>query len=97
MQLLLIILWLRLCCFAVDVEENRDITVLQLTDPQIQDATQVRDGEELRTDQINYWQPENMDENCFDIIRQTIEKTNLDLILITGDLVRRMLYIQKIY
>lgn len=60
---------------------------MQLTDPQIQDSTQVRAGETLRNDQKTYWKPENMDKNCFDILRQTIEETNPDLILITGDLV----------
>ena len=40
--------------FLVDVEEGRDITVLQLTDTQIQDSTQVREGTTLREDQIAY-------------------------------------------
>lgn len=73
--------------FVVEVEECRDITVLQLTDTQIEDSDQVREGTTLRPDQIEHWKPEKMDENCFDICRQTIEKTNPDLILITGDLV----------
>lgn len=73
--------------FVVEVEGGRDITVLQLTDAQIEDSSQVRAGEALRNDQIEHWKPENMDKNCFDIIRQTIEESNPDLILITGDLV----------
>ena len=73
--------------FEVVVEENRAITVLQLTDTQIVDSTQVREGRTLRNDQIEYWKPEHMHERCFDICRQVIEKTNPDLILITGDLV----------
>lgn len=73
--------------FVVEVEEGSDITVLQLTDTQIEDSDQVREGTTLRPDQIEHWKPEKMNENCFDICRQTIEKTNPDLILITGDLV----------
>ena len=73
--------------FIVEVEEGRDITILQLTDTQIEDSSQVRAGETLRSDQIEHWKPENMDKNCFDICRQAIEKTKPDLILITGDLV----------
>ena len=73
--------------FVVEVEENRDIRVLQLTDTQIEDSSQVREGEVLRDDQKEYWKPEYMDDRCFDILRQTIEETNPDLILITGDLV----------
>lgn len=73
--------------FVVKVPENRDMVVLQLTDTQIEDSTQVREGSSFNSMQDAYWKPEYMDERCFDICRQTVEKTKPDLILVTGDLV----------
>lgn len=54
--------------FVVDVEEGRDPVILQLTDPQFRDTTQ-------------------MEERAFAPMRETIEKVNPDLILVTGDIV----------
>ena len=57
----------------VDVESGCDPVVLQLTDPQIMDAA---NSGGLTTE-----------EKCYQYLRETIEKTNPDLILVTGDLV----------
>lgn len=71
--------------FIVDVEAGREIRVLQLTDTQIIDAAQERPGR----GGVDYknWATDKMDERCFNYIKKTIENTNPDLILMTGDLV----------
>jgi len=73
--------------FTVNVEENRDIVILQLTDLQIIDASQARTENRLSAYEKDYWAPEKMDERCFLGVRETIEAVKPDLILITGDLV----------
>lgn len=71
--------------FTVEVEEDRDIVVLQLTDPQIIDASQARSG---RTGvSYSYWGPDKMEDRCFGYMRETIESVNPDFIILTGDLV----------
>ncbi len=71
--------------FTVDVEEGREIRVLQLTDTQIIDASQARPG---RTG-VDYenWVPENMNKACFKYITQVVNVYKPDLIIMTGDLV----------
>ena len=54
--------------FTVEIAEGEDPIVLQLSDPQFWDATNVK-------------------EYCYDYITETIEATNPDLIIVTGDLV----------
>ena len=73
--------------FTVDVEAGREPVILHLTDPQIIDASQARTEDRLDESQKKYWAQDQMDERCFDYIRETVENTNPDLILITGDLV----------
>lgn len=73
--------------FVVDVEEGREPVILHLTDPQIIDSSQARTDDRLNSSEKVRWAPDQMDELCFDYLRETIESTNPDLILITGDLV----------
>ncbi|MBR4720455.1 MAG: metallophosphoesterase [Clostridia bacterium] len=72
--------------FEVNVE-GRDAVVLQLTDPQIIDATQVREGVAFAQQKRDFWLPELMNKRLFNDMRSLIEKVNPDLILLTGDLV----------
>lgn len=72
--------------FVVDVEKGREIVVLQLSDTQIMDSSQMR-GNILSATQQAYYQPDLTDERCYDYLREVIEATNPDLILMTGDLV----------
>lgn len=72
--------------FVVDIESGRDIVILQLTDPQIIDSAQVCDKSTSIFWQP-FWQPELTDERLFGDLGRIIEKTNPDLILLTGDLV----------
>ena len=69
--------------FIVEVPEGRDPVILQISDPQIIDSTQARPGESVSS----YYAPEKMEDRLFKFLRETIEATKPDLILITGDLV----------
>ena len=69
--------------FIVDVPTGRDPIVLQLTDTQIIDAGQIRPGR----DGVDtaFWATDQVEERCYNFITETINATNPDLILLTGD------------
>ena len=71
--------------FVVEVPKGRDPVVLQLSDTQIIDASQERPGRGGVL--YDWWATDKMDERCFDFVRETIEATNPDFIIITGDVV----------
>ena len=71
--------------FLVSVPEDRDPVILQLTDTQIIDPGQARTP--LAASAEEYWAIEKRDQLCYDFIRETVEKTEPDLIIITGDLI----------
>ena len=73
--------------FTVEVDDERDFVVLQLSDPQIVDSSQQRTSSRLGSVLTEYWAPEKMDDRCFNYLRYTIEQSNPDLIIITGDIV----------
>lgn len=73
--------------FLVEVEEGREPVVLQLTDPQVIDSAQARTENRLDNDSDVYWAPDKFEERLGVYFRETIEETNPDLILITGDLI----------
>ncbi|MBR5499953.1 MAG: metallophosphoesterase [Clostridia bacterium] len=73
--------------FIIEVESGRDPVILQLTDPQILDAAQQRVPNRISGAQANYYATNRMETNCFQYMRETIEATKPDLILLTGDLV----------
>ena len=70
--------------FLVEVPENRDPVVLQLTDAQIIDGGQVR-AEDANSISKTFYATANIQKYCYDYIAETIEATNPDLILLTGD------------
>ena len=70
--------------FIVEVPEGRNPVILQISDPQIIDASQARPGD---TGTSSYYNPEKMEDRLFKFLRETINTTKPDLILITGDLV----------
>jgi len=76
--------------FIVEVEEGRDITVLQISDPQLADSTQLRPADSLRLDDYSKWYntPDKREEKCFSFIRKTIEAVKPDFMFVAGDLVR---------
>ena len=73
--------------FEVNIESGREAVILQLTDPQIIDATQVREGVAFSQQKVNFWQPSLINKRLFNDMRALIEEVNPDLILMTGDLV----------
>lgn len=73
--------------FIVEVEEYRDVVVLQLTDTQIIDSAQQRYEERLDPEMKTYWATESLDDRCFNYLRKIIKEVNPDLIIMTGDLV----------
>lgn len=73
--------------FVVDVEEGREIRVLQLTDPQIIDSSQQRYEGRLSASETSRWASDQMEERVFKYIRDAVERSDPDLILMTGDLV----------
>ena len=84
------------CDFVVDLSASRgkgQVRVLQLTDPQMIDTTQIVDGTSLPSDdhisesEMKAWRAENFDCQCGNHIRSLVAQTNPDLIFITGDLV----------
>ncbi|MBE7079373.1 MAG: hypothetical protein E7380_05915 [Clostridiales bacterium] len=73
--------------FTVEVETGRDPIVLQLSDPQIIDAGQERYPDRLGGTLDTIWATDTVEENCYQYIRETVQNTNPDLIIITGDIV----------
>jgi len=69
----------------IEVEEGRAIRVLQLSDTQIIDASQTRPGRDGVNDVL--YAPDQMEERVFKYIRDAVERTNPDLIILTGDIV----------
>lgn len=66
--------------FVVEVEDGRDVKVLQITDTQLVDSTQAS-----FSGLNDLYKPENFEENCFKYIREAVERTEPDLIIMTGD------------
>lgn len=73
--------------FEVNIESGRDAVILQLTDPQIIDSMQVREGVAYSQEKKDFWQPVLMHKRLFKDLKALIETVNPDLILLTGDLV----------
>lgn len=71
--------------FIVDVPADRDPIVLQLTDPQIANGANVTGGGEGSAQ--DWWRTYDAETLCYPYIRETIEQTNPDLILVTGDMI----------
>ena len=69
--------------FTVEVPEGRDIRVLQITDPQLIDNTQIREGDSVS----DIYRPEKTEEYCYRYIRQAVDRYDPDLIILTGDIV----------
>ncbi|MBR3895398.1 MAG: metallophosphoesterase [Clostridia bacterium] len=75
------------CDFVLQLEEAREIRLLQLTDMQFIDSTQRRTPERLSMREVEEWLPEKFDLQCADQIRALVERVKPDLIFITGDLI----------
>ena len=73
--------------FIVEVAEGKEPIVLQITDTQIIDASQLRSNERISDTEKTYWAKNKTTERCYNCIREVIEKTKPDLIIHTGDMV----------
>lgn len=71
--------------FIVNVPSGKDVVVLQLTDTQIIDGAQSRPDVDSG-DKITY-ATDKIPQYCYDYLTETIEATNPDFIIITGDIV----------
>lgn len=73
--------------FIVEIPVDKDPVVLQLTDPQIIDSAQMRTPDRLTEQEQCFWATDRVEECCYRYIRETVQETKPDLILVTGDLV----------
>ncbi len=73
--------------FEVNVESGREPVILQITDTQIIDSNQIREGVTMNPYGIAFWKPNLMDQRLYSGLRQLITEVDPDLILMTGDLV----------
>ena len=71
--------------FVVKVPTDRQPVVLQLTDPQIIDASQARPGRPgVNT---TFWAKDQIEERCYNFFTEIINAVKPDLIIITGDII----------
>ena len=73
--------------FTVKIPSDGELKILQLTDTQIIDSSQMRTPNRLTASMIEMWSPANIDKNCFNYITELIESENPDLIILTGDII----------
>ena len=73
--------------FTIEMPVDRELKILQLTDTQIIDSSQMRYPERLAAGQIQTWARGNIDKNCFNYITELIESERPDLIILTGDII----------
>ena len=72
--------------FIIELSDKKIPIVLQLSDTQILDASQAVPGR-LTGGEESYWAKDKKEERCFKYIREIVENTKPDLILIAGDIV----------
>ena len=73
--------------FVVEVEKGRDPIVLQLTDTQIIDSSQQRNPNRLGAEKTEYWAKDKKEDRCYKYIREVVNRTQPDLIILTGDII----------
>lgn len=69
------------------IPDSERLRILQLTDMQIIDASQLRRPDRLSERELERWAPTMVEKNCFSHIRDIVTQTRPHLILITGDIV----------
>lgn len=79
--------WYKELDFVLEVEDGRDIRILFLADTQLIDSSQMRHPDRLDNVEQHKWGPNMVEANCFNYIRDTIEMTDPDLIILVGDIV----------
>ena len=71
--------------FLINIPEGKTPVILQLSDPQMIDSSQALQGR-LCEEESSYWAKDKKEERCFSFIRETVQNTSPDLILVAGDL-----------
>ncbi len=66
--------------------EKDEIKILQLTDMQVIDSSQQRAPDRLCESEYLKWLPETKEKNLYRYIRELVQRTSPDLIIITGDI-----------
>ena len=75
--------------FLITVPDDRDPIILQLADPQVIDSSQRRADSTLSDEMIAAWGPTTREERCYKYIRELVQNTNPDLVLVSGDVIYR--------
>ena len=73
--------------FHITIPDDRDPVILQLGDPQIIDSDQATGSLNDKAKEMWKWGKDVLEEHCYKYIRETVEATNPDLILVTGDII----------
>jgi len=78
--------------FLMHIKSGKDIKILQLTDTQLVDLSQTRNSKRYASILKEYPKEtldmiSNRDLKCYSYIRELVEKTSPDLIVLTGDLI----------
>ncbi len=73
--------------YVMDLNVDRELKILQITDTQIIDAAQCRTEDRLGASQKAAWATENMYNNLLRYIVKAVNDTKPDLILLTGDII----------
>lgn len=71
--------------FVLDVAEGKNFKVLQISDPQVADMSQIRSGREVNGGLQLLWA--DRDFSVYAKLKKTIEETQPDLILLAGDII----------
>lgn len=70
-----------------EIPMTNGFRILQLTDMQIIDGAQQRRPDRLKPNEAVIWRTENIERNGYRHIREAVERTSPNLIILTGDLV----------
>ena len=73
--------------FTIEIPSDREMRILQITDTQIIDSSQMRSSDRLPASMAKDWSPANVDKLCFNYVTELIESEQPDLILVTGDII----------
>ena len=73
--------------FTLNINHSGNVKILQITDMQTIDANQRRTPDRIDGWKLTDWVPEKNDENTYKYIRELIERSHPDLIIITGDII----------
>lgn len=71
--------------FTIKMPKSGVLSILQVTDTQIIDASQRRFPERLRQDEIDLWQPDKVYERMTRYLDEAVRRAEPDLIVHTGD------------